>query len=67
MPKCREGQGWPRAAGIPAMAIKKPRIRFRVRGFGFFVCVAGRALPHTSVGNKKYEDEDRKLTRADEP
>src|SRR5678815_2567645 len=31
-PKCLGGHGWPREAR-PSMAIKKPRIRFRVRGF----------------------------------
>ena len=37
--------------------IKKPRIRFRVRGSGYSPDVARRALTRTSVGNKKYEDE----------
>ena len=43
------------------MAIKKPRIRFRVRGFwNLRLVLLRRALTRTSVGNKKYEDEDEK-------
>ena len=40
------------------MAIKKPRIRFRVRGFwNLRLVLFRRALTRTSVGNEKYEYE----------
>ena len=51
------------------MAIKKPRIRFRVRGFWILRLVRfRRALTRTSVGNEKYEDKgnERIETHADE-
>jgi hypothetical protein len=54
----------------PSMAIKKPRIRFRVRGFWILRLVQlRRALTRTSVGNEKYEDEngERDCARIDEP
>ena len=41
------------------MDIKKPRIRFRVRGFwNLRLVLLRRALTRTSVGNEKYEYED---------
>ena len=50
------------------MAVKKPRIRFRVRGFWCLRLVQlRRALTRTSVGNEKYEYErkERDPARAD--
>ena len=42
----------------PSMDIKKPRIRFRVRGFwNLRLVLLRRALTRTSVGNEKYEYE----------
>ena len=42
----------------PSMAVKKPRIRFRVRGFWCLrLVLLRRALTRTSVGNEKYEYE----------